>query len=449
MEILKVLIAGIPAAAASPYSLTAYGFALAAWVAVAFRVRRHSALLNSLGKLPPKDRLAALNAEIGAVKLTKGLSPEQWLRSRIHSFYLIGFLVLCATVVLLLVVALSLGREKPGEAEITITQNSVGSRHPSREFAAFAATQDFSRNSLSQSYQPTIFLSLNLEAQREFLAAKTPFPFLAGQIPPTTYSSTLQNGVLVKTPDVPYLAALRAGGRANGVRHNQLPFDVIWPTIDFHIVNNGKAVLQVTGIELTIQDSVPNTTPIPVFDAYSIEKLVIRNEGWGKAIDPQLSILMSGSTDCESANDWTAVVVPKQNDLVESAIIPLGNLVPDVLRKHSTVCVSGELAYRSETGEHFKFPYLTVVALQRLPAAFQPPSATYDVKLVAGKKGYSLQVPVSHVVEPGKSDLFTFVLSSDRWASFRFSAKPQSQGQALKSKAMLADFTVFAPRHVP
>jgi predicted lysophospholipase L1 biosynthesis ABC-type transport system permease subunit len=64
-----------------------------------------SNLLRNLQKLPPRDRLKALQAEMGAVQLASGLSPEQWLRSKVHLYYFLGFAVLFLSFVILFVVA--------------------------------------------------------------------------------------------------------------------------------------------------------------------------------------------------------------------------------------------------------------------------------------------------------------------------------------------------------
>ena len=42
---------------------------------------------------------------MGVIELKEGLSPEQFLRSRIHSYYFLGFVVLCAVVVILVAIS--------------------------------------------------------------------------------------------------------------------------------------------------------------------------------------------------------------------------------------------------------------------------------------------------------------------------------------------------------
>jgi len=85
-------LSAIPSAATNKLALIAYALALGANMAIAWRVTRNKNLLSHLTNLPEYDRLAALELEMGGVRLTKGISPEQWLRSRTQRFY---FLALC------------------------------------------------------------------------------------------------------------------------------------------------------------------------------------------------------------------------------------------------------------------------------------------------------------------------------------------------------------------
>jgi hypothetical protein len=69
------------------------------------RVDRNNNLLNRLTVLPKEDRLDALKAEMGTVPLNEGFSPVQWIRSRTHLYYFLGFVVLCAVLVILFAIS--------------------------------------------------------------------------------------------------------------------------------------------------------------------------------------------------------------------------------------------------------------------------------------------------------------------------------------------------------
>lgn len=110
-DFLRSAISAIPTVATNPLAFVAYIVVIIAWVIIAWRVKRNSNLLKSLDKLPENDRLAALQLEMGTVRLAKGLSPSQYVRSRIHFYYFLGFSILCLVVVIIFVVSAFKGPE--------------------------------------------------------------------------------------------------------------------------------------------------------------------------------------------------------------------------------------------------------------------------------------------------------------------------------------------------
>jgi hypothetical protein len=121
LEFLKAALAAIPSAATSGYALAAYALVVAAYVFTVWRVARNKNLLEHLEKLPPKDRLKALEIETGGVRLAAGISPEQWVRSRIHKYYLLAFLATCAVAVAIAALAALKGTNYIGT--LTIINN--------------------------------------------------------------------------------------------------------------------------------------------------------------------------------------------------------------------------------------------------------------------------------------------------------------------------------------
>jgi hypothetical protein len=107
----------IPAAASSPMAFAAYALAVVSTTIVALKTKRNRQLLKHLGDLPARERLKALELEMGSVRVPKGLTPEQWLRSRIHYYLFVGFGVLSAVVLVVAVVALT-SRPPPGKLDI-------------------------------------------------------------------------------------------------------------------------------------------------------------------------------------------------------------------------------------------------------------------------------------------------------------------------------------------
>jgi hypothetical protein len=101
MEEILAFLKAIPAAAASPLALVAYLATVGAWTLIAWRVRRHSALLANIQHLPETDRIKAIQMELGYVEIPGGLTAEQYLRSRIHTFTFSGFVAVCVTAIII------------------------------------------------------------------------------------------------------------------------------------------------------------------------------------------------------------------------------------------------------------------------------------------------------------------------------------------------------------
>src|SRR5918911_1438097 len=108
MTFLSAALKAIPAAATSPLALAAYVMALAAWTLIAYRVNRSKVLLEHITALPERDRLAALQTEIGYVKLRRGLSPTQWLAAQRQKYFFAGFLAVCGVLIIVFAIAVSL-----------------------------------------------------------------------------------------------------------------------------------------------------------------------------------------------------------------------------------------------------------------------------------------------------------------------------------------------------
>lgn len=105
MEFITHALKALPGVASSPLALIGYIVAVGAWLLIALKVQRHKSLLTNLEKLPSRHRLAALKDEMGVVPLKESLTAEQYLKSRIHLYYILAFAILCLTVVVLFVVA--------------------------------------------------------------------------------------------------------------------------------------------------------------------------------------------------------------------------------------------------------------------------------------------------------------------------------------------------------
>src|ERR1043165_7878183 len=127
LTFFKTALDNLPVVATSGYALAAYIVTLAASVLIAWRVKRTSTLLHHIDKFPKSHRLAALETEVGGVRLARGLSPEQWLLAQRRQYLFIGTMIVTILVVLLFLLA-GIG---VGKVETSVSLNEPGEALPS------------------------------------------------------------------------------------------------------------------------------------------------------------------------------------------------------------------------------------------------------------------------------------------------------------------------------
>jgi hypothetical protein len=104
-EDFAAIIKALPGAASNPLALVAYLATIASWTLIAFRVRRHGALLAKLSLFPEGDRLEAVKAEMGGRDLPPGMTPELYVRQRRDALVLYGVLAFAAAAVIIVAIA--------------------------------------------------------------------------------------------------------------------------------------------------------------------------------------------------------------------------------------------------------------------------------------------------------------------------------------------------------
>lgn len=104
MMFLKQALQALGIAAQHPLAVGLYILVVASWLVISLRVKRHRALLNQLKTLPEKDRLKALELEIGPLP-KKGIDAEQWLRAREQVFKLARIGIFSVTAIIILSLA--------------------------------------------------------------------------------------------------------------------------------------------------------------------------------------------------------------------------------------------------------------------------------------------------------------------------------------------------------
>lgn len=101
---MEGFLSALPVTASSPLALVGYVVVVVCWFILGMRVNRNKNLLKNIEKLRPEDQLPALQSEMGVVSISGGVTPEQWIKIRIHRFV---FVAIILVVVVLFCLALS------------------------------------------------------------------------------------------------------------------------------------------------------------------------------------------------------------------------------------------------------------------------------------------------------------------------------------------------------
>jgi hypothetical protein len=451
---LSSLLAAIPAAATSSMALAAFAITAAAYVITMWRVSRNKQLLANIQKLPPKDRLAALETEMGGVRLSSGISPEQWLRSRIHRFYFLAFAV-TAVIATFLVGLLFVYREGSADISVDLKQSLDISRVPKM----------LSGWLLSPAY-----------AQEDE----------ASNDRTLKYSYSKDRGKLAIVPQLEYVDAQRRGDPVNGISYSYgNPFKWEFPSLAIKVANNTRQNLVLSEIVFRVRNSNVDMRP-----AFAVRKdtfsgyVQIDNDGWGGINNPAVKVSIKDEDKCNKFDlhdaqpvDPKAIrsddralsfsiikFVPKElldkqgcdnarcdtYPLQLRACLPVEDDPEKYLRENCSggppVCVQGQLDYDDQSGKHSILRFSTTVFLTAPPSAALPPSSYgYDVFLRAGKSNYTQRVSIAQEIKPGEADNFSLKIATDRSASFDFDMDILSVGGSTAWTGSF-DMLLFVPR---
>jgi len=393
----------IVAASANPLALAALLLLLVTWLLVALKVNRNKQLLQNLNKLPQKDRLRALQAEMGVVQIKGGLSPEEWLKNKVRTCYLIGFAMMCVTAIVLAAMA-------------------INSRSPALRTG----------------------LSVTLNAANTATAS----PVAEQDIPPertVTYESILQDGVPRIQFRLPYRDLLARGGPVSGMNYLGSPFRWRYPELSVKVVNNSVQNMVLSQAIITILSSRIEREPVPLFEDMSVNRLVIRDEGWGPMADPVVSFSVS---EARASGEVSLFAEQRNTVKLETfdtvARIPLPPYLPNRLKNESLVSVSGSMTYGAPDSRK-TLQFKTRVSLQVRAAASMAPSHCYDVHFDAGQAPITRQVPLAQQIKPGEADNFLLRLATDKTSTTRARIDFVTAG---KEKLLGGEFQIeiFVPR---
>jgi hypothetical protein len=429
-EFLRTALSGLPTVATHPLALVGYIVAILSWSMIAWRVKRNKNLLKYLHKLPESKRLKALEIEMGHVAVQGGLSPEQYLRSRIHLFYFLGFAILCLLIVVVFVASTVTGRDGTANVDVSLYE-SLGPKFvedSKGQSAAVAVENDEAPDSVIDRCE--------------------------GNVLKYTYDRVDEGRIQIK-PDMPYLLALRQEGVITNFPTCPIPL----PNLSLKVVNNTNRTLFISEVAIKIKSSSIINMPMLRVAGDSqkpTKQLYFYNEGWQDLLTPTVEYDVTDTRSCNKVNFANTKYTRQLPTIQDSTSIDISQEILD-FESHTPastrypdgqfVCVFGRVNYKTTTSPARNMTFRTWVAVQDLPGLSTVPVAIYGVVLEAGKQGYTKWLSVSHEIKPGESDLFLLRVKADRWAQFDlgFSFRT-TEGNYLPGNDVLLE--IFVPRFI-
>lgn len=423
VEFIKALPSTIGAASKNPLALIALLILLASWVIVSLKVHRNRELLRSLGRLPQKDRLTALEAEYGIVKIKGGMSAEQWLKQQSQTYLFYGFGMLCLVAVILVAIVVYSRPPKPSPEVHVGLDTSVPKPNARKEIETSkgspAKTVELAHSTSGHHSALNASPSLVRVAATEFEVQNDWGERMMAEddTPPertVLYESLDENGATHIRYRLPYVDLLQRGGPVSGVNSMATLFKWRFPELSV-IVNNKTQQLMVLSLaRFTILSSTVTREPLLLFDDLSVNDLIIYNEGWGEVKNPVIEfslskVLAEGETSLFAPQ--TATV--RLNNFDEKIRIPLQEYVPLALRRENILAVSGKLSY-GEPNDRRELAFNTRVSLQVRAGSGIPATHDYEIMFRAGEAGVTRNVSLQQEIEAGKADRFTVRLAADK-----------------------------------
>jgi hypothetical protein len=458
VEFIRSALQALPSVATSPLALVAYLLVVAAWLIIALRVKRNKQLLKHLKDLPAKDRLQALRDEMGTIPLKEGFTPEQYLRSRRHLYYFVGFGMVCLLILIIFVVSAILAKEKEGTAavDITLFQEEPNSDQGQTKSEVRAKEETGTKIEAKPSDKIRVGVTSHLRKDAQNHSSKRPF-----KLNEVKYTYERVGDKVVIKPVVPYLSILRSGGPIDG---SESLFRKVYPKLSIKVVNNTKETIYLTEVAVNIRSSTTDKEPVIGVGSEGWDDLRIYNEGWGNLINPKLTFGTTDANSCKKLDPRSrplkhSINLKTFSDSVDISMKPYvyvppreerkGNWVTIRLYPNTHACIYGKIEYTTEDSSERTVAFKTTLWVGEkgeVPrfGVTMGASAEYKLSLEVGlpvkaeEPGYTKRIPISHYIKPSDVDHFTILVVTDKSAMLNLSFDfLTADGKVLHSKNVI------------
>lgn len=267
--------------------------------------------------------------------------------------------------------------------------------------------------------------------------------------------SRVDSGIHI-TPSMPYLMAIRNNDEVVGYGWGaETSFYWNYPDLLVQSTNNSPETVFLSEMALKVEQSKINTDPVLVFDSYT-DELIIRNEGWGEALNPVIHYDLRPRVDPNPlSTHLTESVVPegrrfsKDIPTISTANVVFDDFledgsIPDQDKLHRPYDLWGDVSYNTISGERRNVRFKTVVNFSP-GAELALPDKVYDVFLEAGRANYEKTLPISQYSKPGQPDSFFIRVGTDKSASFDLEVSFRTNGGVEVARKHVR-LDIFVPR---
>jgi hypothetical protein len=439
MDFLISALSALPQVATSFYAMIAYIATIAAWLFIGWRVHRNNNLLAHLEKLPSHQRLAALESEMGGVRLERGLAPEQWLLARRNRYLFVGFLAILLSITLLICLALvqPLGRID-ATADLYQGPNIAGlsPNGPDSDPSEFSAKPGYNladdESITVQSLETTNFARLH-EAQRRRSAmakngkADPDFIVLRNNTRDFGYDYSMNGNMIIIKPNLRYFNELRQGKKVMEA-NTAWPFESVLPIISIKIANNSARTLLLSEVVFKIKRAETKLDPV-FFVELSPEsnQLEIINRGWGPVSKPSLRLRIGQETECRGPFFLLNAVNVPVGAFDEHLSVDIAEyLNPNMSGQATPKCVRGVLSYQDSSQKEGQLKFQSVIH-GRLSsrdgygpslASSEKPSAEYEIVLPSDATNQQVRASIAHKITANDVDYFLITMRAHKSAIY-------------------------------
>ena len=252
------------------------------------------------------------------------------------------------------------------------------------------------------------------------------------------YQSERDGAALKITNRIPYLGTLAAENVIANATPQFADSNFILP-LDVKLTNTTNSIKFATALEVNVVASTLVNYDIPYLNPNEYRSVGGGNLGWAKLEKLSASYALVQIDECtptaaehlslKSVTPTTIDPSPTGSERFHWSISfsDISKIWQDAIEAPSGEriygCVVGYLEYDSN-GKHYKRKFANTVQVSgALVAGITARTAEYDLKLEAGKSGYSLELPIQNYIKPNCVDMFGIKFVSDRSAHFSIRLK--------------------------